>query len=784
MPLLSKEYKIRSELQESKIETTMIKNKLLSYDVDADGIGIITIDQVDNPTNLFSQEFIRAYIEVAHAAIADKNVKGVIVTSGQRMFMAGADLRELQRPVESAEAQFGAMMEMHKNYRAIETSGKPFVAAINGTALGGGLELCLTCHYRVCLSDPKIKLGFPESKVGLIPGGGGTSKAPYLMGLQNALMYMLQGIEADPKKAMRDGLIHEVVETPEQLMASAKKWIAENPKPIQPWDDRKHKIPGGGLMTPNGVQTMVGGIGNVRKMTHGNYPAAQAILSVVHDGIQIPIDRALEVEARQFTKVVQTKEAKNLIRTGFLGIQAAKKGKAKPKGIGNYEIKKLGILGAGMMGAGIAYVSAALAGQEVVLKDMTVEGAEKGKDYSRNLLKKRVSQGKMTQEKADAVLSLIKTTDDPADMKGCDLVIEAVFENVDLKARVTKETEAVLAADKIYASNTSTIPITTLAKASERPENFIGIHFFSPVDKMPLVEIIVGEKTSDKAIGAAIDYTMAIRKVPIVVNDSRGFYTSRCFGTYTSEGAFLLEEGVPAAVIENIAKNKGMPVGPLAVTDEVSLTLGLHVMESDPRLETEPELKRAYAINKKMVHEFGRGGKKAGKGYYEYPEGGKKFLWPELAKIFNSKLGTLDNAVVAKRLLHRQSIEAYRCLEEGVLRSVVDGDIGSLLGWGFPPYTGGALSYIDYVGMDQFIAECDEFTEKFGSRFTVPQSLRDMAAAGQSIHDFGKSKPTKTEIRAMKEADLVKFAHTIGVKASVDDLKDETLEKVFAQLGY
>ena len=781
-------YNYRKSIIEGKFEIkmgeTILKNKLLSYSIDTDGIATITIDQVENPTNLFSTAFIAQYIEVAHKAIADKSVKGVIVTSGQKMFMAGADLRELERPVVSSEAQLASMMDMHKNYRAIETGGKPFVAAINGTALGGGLELCLTCHHRICLSDPTIKLGFPETKVGLFPGGGGTAKAPYLMGLQNALMYMLQGMEVAPKKALADGLIHAVVDTPEELIASAKKWISENPNPVQPWDDRKHKIPGGGLMTPNGVQVMMGASGNVSKMTHGHYPAAQAVLSVTYEGIQLTIDRALEIEARQFVKILQTKEAKNLIRTGFLGIQAAKKGKAKPKGVGNYEIKKLGILGAGMMGAGIAYVSAFLAKQDVVLKDVSLEGAEKGKDYSRDLLKKRVAAGKMTQEQADAVLSKIKTTADAADLKGCDLVIEAVFENVELKARVTKETEAVLDPSKIFASNTSTIPITLLAKASDRPANFIGIHFFSPVDKMPLVEIIVGKETSDEAIGAAIDYTMAIKKVPIVVNDSRGFYTSRCFGTYTSEGAYLLEEGVPAIVIENIAKTQGMPVGPLAVSDEVSLTLGLHVMESNPDLQKDPEMLRNYELTKKMVEEFGRGGKKAGKGFYDYPEGGKKVLWPELTNIFNSRLGVVSNEVVAKRLLHRQSIEAYRCLEEGVLRSVIDGDIGSLLGWGFPPYTGGALSYIDFVGMDTFIAECDDFTTKYGKRFTVPASLRQMAKEGKSILDFGKDKPSKSDIKSMKEAELVKYANSIGLQASVDDLKNDTLEKVYAKLGY
>lgn len=711
---------------------TKIKNDLLSYEVDSDGIALLTIDMKNYPTNLFSQDFIKAYLEVANAALKDEAVKGVIVTSAQKMFMAGGDLRMLGKPLTNPEEFLNGMFQVHRGFREIETGGKPFVAAIAGNALGGGMELALTCHHRIVVNSPKIKLGFPEAKVGLLPGGGGTAKAPYLLGIQNGLMYLMQGIEARPGKALKDKLIDQVVEKPEDLIPAAKQWIAENLNPVQPWDNKKHRIPGGGLMTPNGAQLMMGFIGNTRKMTHGNYPNAQYILSTVHDGLQLPIDRALEIEARYFTKVLQSKEAKNMIKTGFFAIQEARKGKAKPKGFEKYEIKKLGILGAGMMGAGIAYVSAK-AGMDVVLKDVTKEGAEKGKDYSRNLLNKRISRGIMSQEVADAMLSKIEATDDPNSMANCDMVIEAVFENPDLKAKVTKETEAVLDPSKVYASNTSTIPITLLAKASERPDNFIGIHFFSPVDKMPLVEIIVGEKTNDRAIAAAVDYVTSINKVPIVVNDSRGFFTSRCFGTFTSEGAYMLEEGVPAAMIENVARKIGMPVGPLAVSDEVSLTLGLHVMESDPRLKEIPDLQRNYAITSKMVNDYGRGGKKAGAGFYDYPEGGKKKLWKELGTIFNSNVDTLDAETIGKRILHRQALESYRCLEEGVLRSAKDGDIGSVLGWGFPIYTGGAISYIDYVGVQQFVKECDEFTERFGVRFTVPDGLRKLAEEGKNV---------------------------------------------------
>lgn len=721
-----------------------INKDILTYNIGDDGIAIITMDNKNEPTNLFSPDFISTFIEAAKELINNDKVKGVILHSAKSMFMAGADLKVLKKDLTDPEEFLNGALNMHKEFREIEKSDKPFVACINGHTLGGGLELALLFNHRISTKNPRIKIGFPEIKVGLFPGGGGTVKAPYLMGIQAALMALLQGGDHSPEKALKAGLIGEVVETADDLIPAAKAWIEANPKAIQPWDNKKHKIPGGGLMTPNGAQVLMGSIGTVRKLTHGNYPAAQNILSVVYEGLQMPIDRALEVEARYFTSTLGTKEARNMINVGFFGIGEARKGKAKPEGTGNYDIKKLGILGAGMMGAGIAYVSAK-AGMDVVLKDVTQENAEKGKAYSQTLLNKRVSRGRMTQEVAEGILAKINATDDPNSVKGCDMVIEAVFENTDLKAKVTQQTEAVLEADKIYASNTSTIPITLLAKASERPENFIGIHFFSPVDKMPLVEIIVGEKTSDKAIGAAIDYVVAIKKIPIVVNDSRGFFTSRCFGTYTSEGLYLLDEGVPPAMIENVAKKAGMPVGPLAVSDEVSLTLGLHVMESDPRLNEIPSLKRNYKITKMLVEEHGRKGKKEGAGFYEYPENGKKFLWPKLKEIFKSDLDTMDAETVKRRLLHRQALESYRCLEEGVLRSPMDGNLGSILGWGFPIYAGGALSYIDYYGIQNFVDDCDRFAEKYGERWAIPDSLRKLAAEGGHVvfpyADSSKAKP-------------------------------------------
>ena len=713
-----------------------IQNKLLSFSVDSEGIGTLVINQTEESTNLFSEAFITQYIDVAQQAIADDTVKGVIVTSGKPIFMAGADLRALLEDIPDKKAFTERILNLHAGLRSIETGGKPFVAAINGTALGGGLELCLACHHRIAIDSTKIKIGFPEIKVGLFPGGGGTVKAPYLLGIQTALMYLLQGIEARPQKALKDGLIDAVAETEAEMLAAAKAFILATPNPVQPWDNKRHKIPGGGIWTPNGIQTLAGASGNVGKLTHGNYPSAQKIVKVIHDGLQIPIDRALEVEARSFTHAACSKEAKNMIRTGFFAIQDAAKGKARPKDQPKYEVNKLGVLGAGMMGAGIAYVSAK-AGMNVVLKDVSVEGAEKGKAYSANLLDKAIAKKYSTSEKKEALLAKITPTDDPNAVEGSDLIIEAVFENVDLKDRVTKETEAVLGEDKIYGSNTSTIPISLLAQSSKRPENFIGIHFFSPVDKMPLVEIIVGEKTEDKAIAAAVDYTVAIKKVPIVVNDSRGFFTSRCFGTFVSEGMFLLEEGVPAPMLERIATKIGMPVGPLAVHDEVSLTLSVHIFESDPAEKQESE-KRTYAIVKNLVENHKRTGKRDGAGFYDYPKGGQKKLWPGLKEIFTPNVAAVSEEIISKRLLSRQVLESYRCLDEGVLRSTTDGDIGSILGWGFPIFTGGALSYIDYVGMDNFIADCDAFKAAYGAHWEVPQSLRDLAAAGKSIHDFGK----------------------------------------------
>ena len=708
-----------------------MKNDYLSYEVQ-DSFGIITIDQINNSTNLYTSEFIKAYVKICNEAIGDDRVKGIIVTSGRRMFMAGGDLKFLSQEINPKEF-YTQMLKLHRSVREVEIAGKPMVAAINGHALGGGYELALTCHHRISLDNSKIKIGLPESKVGLLPGGGGTSKLCYLTGIEKGLSLLLKGMELRPQQALDSGLIDQLANNQEELIEKSKLWILQNPNPKHRWDDKSYKIPGGSFWTPKGVTTIIGANGNVAKLTHGNYPAQNYILKVVHDGLQIPIDRSLEIEARYFTKIVASKEAKNIINTGFISLQKAKKGIARPQQVPKYEIRKIAVLGAGMMGAGIAYVSAK-AGIEVILKDISIEQSELGKSYSEKLLKRSISKKRITEAKAETILNRIYPTAEYTELAECDLIVEAVFEDPVLKNQVTQEVETVLQSDKIYGSNTSTIPISILQSASSRPENFIGIHFFSPVDKMPLVEIIVGKDTNEVAIAAAVDFAIVVGKVPIVVNDNRGFFTSRCFGTYVSEGMFLLEEGVPAAMIENIAKKVGMPVGPLAVHDEVTLTLSKHVFESDP------DPKRAYQTR---CHEMvlalisqGRTGKKEGKGFYDYSSGKPKRLWPGLADTYGTKSLDLDEQTIANRLLYFQALESFRCLEEGVLRSSKDGDLGSVLGWGFPIYTGGALSYIDYVGLDHFIANCDQYRDRFGERFLVPDAMRILAKDGKSVHDY------------------------------------------------
>ncbi|MEM9323129.1 MAG: 3-hydroxyacyl-CoA dehydrogenase NAD-binding domain-containing protein [Pseudomonadota bacterium] len=711
--------------------------KTIDYQVE-DGVAILTIDVKERTMNVLTPDLIKDLRSALEQVKGDDAVKGAVITSAKDSFVAGADLMQMVKAYDdgrSAADKYKDSRSFQSLLRDIETSGKPFAAAINGTALGGGLEICLACHYRVAADNPKSVLGLPEVQVGLLPGGGGTQRLPRLIGQQAALQLMTQGTHVKPAKALEHGFVHAVVAA-DQCVAAAKQWVLEVGDPEQPWDKKGFKVPGGaGLMHPGSIQTLMVGSALIARETNHNYPAPIAIMSCVYEGTVLPIDQGLDIESKYFTSLLMDPVSRNMTRTLFINKGAADKLVRRPQGVEKSRVSKLGILGAGMMGAGIAYVSA-LAKMEVVLLDRDRDSAEKGKDYSRKLLQKRIDRGRTTADKAEAILERIKTTEDYADLEGCDLIIEAVFEDLGIKADVTAKTEAVIPETAIYASNTSTLPITGLAKASKRPEQFIGIHFFSPVDKMPLVEVILGKETGDRATAVALDYIQQIRKTPIVVNDSRGFYTSRVFGTYTNEGMTLVGEGVNPALIENVAKQAGMAVGPLAVMDEVTLELGYHVAQA-----TEKALGDDYAPNSgfpvmlKFVEELDRRGKRFGKGFYDYPEGGTKHLWPGLADVYPPAEVQPTAEEVKKRLLYVQALDTVRCLDEGVITHPADGDIGSILGWGFPPYTGGTLSLIETVGLQTFVDECDRMAEAYGERFTVPDSLRERAKAGRGFYD-------------------------------------------------
>ena len=719
----------------------------LDIKTDSDGIAVVTIDLKDRSMNVVSPEFIAEFDQAIDHIAGDENIKGAVVTSGKSSFIAGADLLQIVdeiAPGADPKVAFAKWSGLQALYRKLETCGKPVVAAISGTALGGGLELCLACHYRVAADNPKAKLGQPEVQVGLLPGAGGTQRLPRMIGLEAALPMLLQGTHLSPEKATELGIVDQLVDSGQEVDA-AKQWILSGGEAVQPWDKKGFKVPGGaGLMNPKAIQTQMFGVALLQKTTNHNYPAPIAIMSAVYEGSVLPIDTALQIESKYFAELLTNVVTRNMIRTLFVNKGAADKLARRPQGIDKSKVTKLGVLGAGMMGAGVAFVSAR-AGIQVILLDRSKDDAEKGKDYSRQLLQKRVDRGRMTAEAAADLLELIQTTDDYADLDGCEYVIEAVFEDRGIKADVTSRTEAVIGSDAIFGSNTSTLPITGLAEASQRPESFIGIHFFSPVDKMPLVEVIVGEKTSDEAIARTLDYIQQIRKTPIVVNDSRGFYTSRVFSTFTREGIAMLAEGVNPALIENVAKHAGMPVGPLAVTDEVSLELAYKIGKQtkadlgDDYVETP-----ADAVMEKMVVDLDRRGKRFGAGFYEYPDGGSKHLWHGLAEQFPMADVQPSPEDVKTRLLYVQAIDAARCLEEGVLTHPADGDVGSIFGWGFPAYTGGTLSFIETVGLRAFVAEADRLAEKHGARFEVPKGLRAMAESGDTYYGLAGKGDTRS----------------------------------------
>ncbi len=719
--------------------------KNFKWDQDADGIVTLIWDVPGRTMNVLTNSAVVELASVAETVASDATIKGLIITSGKTNgFCAGAALDEMEggasstgaakSPEETLQRQYLGVMRFHQAFRKLETCGKPVAAAINGLALGGGLEVTLACHYRVVADNPKIQLGLPEAKVGLLPGGGGTQRLPRLVGAMAALPMLLQGTSVDPQKALSMKLVNAVVPLTD-LVANAKAWVKANPKSAQPWDAKDFKVPGGGPYSPGGGQTFTMGNAMLRKESYGNYPAQRFIMSCVYEGLQVPIDAGLRIEARYFTKLMSLPESRNMIRSLFLSMQDLGKGARRPHGEAPTQVKSLGVLGAGVMGGGIAYVSA-LAGIDVVLVDTTQEKAQGGKDHVSGILDKQIERGKSNPEKKAEILARIHPTADFGELKNIDFLIEAVFEDRAVKAEATKKACAVMKKGAVFGSNTSTLPITGLAEASDRPELFIGVHFFSPVDRMGLVEVIRGKATNDHALAVAVDYVQKIKKTPIVVNDSRGFYTSRCFGTYTREGMAMLAEGIQPAMIENVGRMAGMPMGSLEVVDSVGI---------DTALKVTRQTKKDMGINSTdpaedflawVVEKNGRTGRKIGKGFYDYDAKGKRLrIWPELLAYNGGKWKTDEDVDAMKqRFLTIQALEAARCFEEGVITDPRDADVGAILGWGFAPFTGGPVSYIDTIGAAAFVKRCDDFAAKYGERFKPNKLLRDMAAKNETFY--------------------------------------------------
>lgn len=720
-----------------------------TYSVDADGVATITWDVAQKSMNVLSLEGLAQLDAHIDTALADAAVKGVIITSAKPDFAGGMDLNVIAKMKEMAGDQpeqglFDGIMSMHRVLRKIERAGmdpktlkggKPIVAALPGTALGIGLEIPLACHRIIAADNARAKIGLPEIMVGIFPGAGGTTRLARKMGAMGAAPFLLEGKLSEPKKAKAAGIIDDVVPA-EELLAKAKEWVlsAKDADLVKPWDAKGYKMPGGNPYHPAGYMTFVGANAMINSKTMGVYPAAKALLSAVYEGAMVPFDTALKVEARWFTHVLMNPSSSAMIRSLFINKEALEKGANRPA-VADEKVRKLGVLGAGMMGAGIAYV-AANAGIEVVLIDAAQDAADRGKGYSGALLDKGMKRGKVTEAKKAEVLGRILATTDYAALDGCDLVVEAVFEDPKVKAGVTAQAEAVIPDTAIFATNTSTLPIGELAKASTRPENFIGIHFFSPVDKMLLVEIIKGAQTGERAVAKALDFVRQIRKTPIVVNDARFFYANRCIIPYINEGMRMVAEGVSPALVENAAKLMGMPLGPLQLVDETSLDLGAKIAKA-----TRAAMGDAYpdgdvdAIVFWMV-EQGRLGRKANAGFYSYDDAGKReLLWQGLGEKFPQAEDQPDLVTVQHRLMFAQALEAVRALEQGVLTDIREGDVGAILGWGFAPWSGGPFSWLDMLGAPFAVAVCDDLEARFGARFKAPQLLRDMAEKGRGFYD-------------------------------------------------
>ncbi|OBQ95519.1 3-hydroxyacyl-CoA dehydrogenase NAD-binding domain-containing protein [Mesorhizobium sp. AA23] len=718
-----------------------------TLDMDADGIALVTWDMPGRSMNVFTEEAMRELNAIVDRVAGDAAIKGAVITSGKDSFSGGADITMLQKMLatfavekekdleKATKALFDNAGYMTGLFRKIETCGKPWVSAINGTCMGGAFEMSLACHGRVAADSDKVKMALPEVKIGIFPGAGGTQRVPRLTDQQQALQMLTSGQNLTPQKAKSMGLIHEIAE-PKKLVETAKAMIKNGLKPVAPWDEKGFKLPGGPIYSAAGANLWPPAIAILRRETFGNYPAAAAILKCVYEGLLVPFDTGLRIEQRYFTEIMQTKEAAAMIRSLFVSLQELNKGARRPTGVPDSKFKKIGILGAGFMGAGIAYVTAR-AGIPVVLLDRDMESAEKGKAHSDGLISDQVKKGRAKPEEKDKLLSLITPTADYADLAGCDLVVEAVFEDSGVKKLATEKAEAALKSSAIFASNTSTIPITSLAKNSARPKNFIGIHFFSPVDKMMLVEIILGKKTGDKALAVAIDFVRAIKKTPIVVNDTRGFYVNRCVLRYMSEAYKMLIEGVPAAMIENAAKAAGMPVGPLALTDETAIDLAQKIMKQTIKDLGEKAVDpKQMALINTMVDTHGRFGRKNGKGFYDYPaKPAKKKLWPGLKDLYPQlKPEKVDYEKLKERLLVTIALEAVRVMEEGIVTDPREADVGSILAFGFAPFTGGALSYIDGIGAKRFVKIAKGLQKKYGAEFKAPKLLLDMAEKGETFY--------------------------------------------------
>ena len=731
--------------------------KNFKVETDADGIALVTWDIPGRSMNVLDETSTTELEEILKQTTADAAVKGVVITSSKDAFCAGADLSMLEGMNKEYAKVFKEKSETAANQmlfdqsrrfslvlRGIETCGKPWAAAINGLALGGGFEVTLACHYRVAAENPKTRLGLPEVKVGLFPGAGGTQRVPRLVPPQDAMTILLKGDPVTVEKAKQLNLIHAIVPAGD-LIKAAKDWIKGGGKAVAPWDEKGFKLPGGPVFSKAGMMMFPAGNAIYRRETYDNYPAARAIMSCVYEGLQLPIDAALRVESRYFASVLRSKEATAMIRSLFLSMQELNKGARRPQNVPPTKVKKLAVIGAGFMGASVGYVSAR-AGIDVVLIDRDQASADKGKGHAQSVIDDLIKKGRAKESDREAILGRISATADYNVLKDCDLVIEAVFEDRKVKAETYAKAQPLVKSDAIFASNTSTLPINSLAEEFKDQGKFIGIHFFSPVEKMMLVEIIVGKNTGDLALATALDYVRVIGKTPIVVNDSRGFFANRCVMRYIAEGNEMFLEGVPPAMIENTARMAGMPVGPLSLSDEVALDLGLKIMKA-----TEVDL-GPNAINQdhkklmvELVEKQGRFGRKNAKGFYDYPEKGKgqKSLWAGLSALQPKHLDpdTLDVEELKQRFLVVQAVEAARTVEDHVITDMREADVGSILGFGFAPFTGGTLSYIDFMGTRKFVELCHKFEAKYGSRFTPPKLLEDMAAKGETF--YGRFPPKK-----------------------------------------